>query len=266
MRLDKLTYNKPHNITYTDMCIWIDNNMYKDDCDDAKLYEYLYHIINMFARKNSYFSNAHYYDDFALSSASRLFMRIKDLRLTKIKSILNYIKTVIYPYKVDFEKDNYVNNTEDSAIIYTEESALGTNLLEEIDFFDKIEFNYTLQNISNLIHSYLLKIPQKLNSSEWSNIYLSCMLTLLNEFTISGNNKLSKSNISDKELHNLYLTAYNEEPVVYHLDKSYGAYIKVLVNELKNVISKNLSIEQHSQISAESALKSIIIASMELEE
>ena len=48
-------------------------------------------------------------------------------------------------------------------------------------------------------------------------------------------------------------------------DSSYDD-IKVLVNELKNVISKNLSIEQHSHITAESALKSIIIASMDLEE
>ena len=266
MRLDKLTYNKPRDLTYTDMCIWIDTNMYDENCNDSKLYEYLYHIINMFARKNSYFSHAHYYDDFALSSASRLFMRIRDTRLTKIKSILNYIKTVIYPYKVEFEKENYVENNEDSRIIYTDEYSLGTNLLEEVDFFDKLDFRYTLENIDLIVKSYLNKIPKRRNSSEWYNIYLSCVLTLLNEFDISSVKKVSKSSLTDKELHSLYLDAYNQEPIIYHLDKSYANYIKVLVNELKNVIAKNLAIEHHSEITAESALKSIIIASMELEE
>ena len=240
--------------------------MYLEDCDDALLYEYIYHIVNMLARKNSYFSSDTYYDDFSLSSASRLFMRIKDKRLTQIKSILNYIKTIIYPYKVDFEKDNHIDNDENNSVIFTDSYSLSTELIDDVDFFDKIEFNYTLESVSTLIKNYLNKIPVKKSSSEWLNIYTSCLLTFLESVTVIPKDKLSKQDITDKELHILYLQSKNTEPVLFHLDKSYSNYIKVLVNELKALIAKNLSIEQRSRISSETALKSVIIASMELED
>ena len=31
-------YNKPHDLKYTDMAIWIDENAYKEDCDEPKMY------------------------------------------------------------------------------------------------------------------------------------------------------------------------------------------------------------------------------------
>ena len=249
------------------MCIWIDSNMYTENCDDIKLYEYLYHIINMFARKNSYFHNECYYDDFALSSASRLFMRIKDQRLAKIKSILNYIKTIIYPYKVDFEKENYVENPQEVDLMYSQEYCLGTNLIDEVDLFDKIEFNYTLDNITTIIHSYLSKIHVHVNSPEWINIYISCSLTLISAITTNTNElSLKKNDLTDKDLKNIYLESEKQPPILYHLDKSYGPYIKVLVNEIKAVIAKNLAIENRNQISTEDAIKSIIVNSLDLED
>ena len=220
----------------------------------------------MFAHKNSYFHSTQLYDDFSLSSASRLFMRIKDRRLTEIKSILNYIKTIIYPYKVDFEKDNYVENTEDNALIYTDTYCLGTNLLSEIDLFDQLDFKYTLENVSCIIKNFLNRIPHKKNSCEWLNIYTSCLLTFLSALKVNSSQKLNTSILTDKELHQLYIAAQKEDPVLYHLDKSYSNYIKVLVNEIKALIAKNLAIENHEYISSEDALKSIIISSLELEE
>lgn len=261
-----MTFYKPLNLSYTDMCIWIDNNMYKEDCDDSKLYEYLYHIVNMFARKGSYFRNEGYYDDFALSSASKLFMRIQDTRLTKIKSILNYIKTIIYPYKVDFEKTTYIQDTDDISVFYGDMYALSDTLLETTDIFDRIEFNYSLDTLSHIIKQYLKKIPYKRNSAEWFNIYISCILTLLESVTISDTTKLSKESITDKELKNYYLQSEKVEPVLYHLDKKFSSYIKVLVNEIKCLLARQLSVEDHTIISTESAIKSVILSTLELED
>ena len=42
-----MIYTKPKDMRFVDMVIWVDKNMYKDDCDDEKLYEYLYLIISM---------------------------------------------------------------------------------------------------------------------------------------------------------------------------------------------------------------------------
>ena len=43
-----MLFTKPKNLKYTDLCIWIDANAYKSDCDDEKLYEYLFLITNAF--------------------------------------------------------------------------------------------------------------------------------------------------------------------------------------------------------------------------
>lgn len=261
-----MTYNKPSNVTYTDMCIWIDTNMYEENCDDTKLYEYLYHIINMFARKSSYFSRSNYYDDFALMGASRLYMRIKNEKLTKIKSILNYIKTVIYPYKVDFEKESYVSNTEDNELIYTDNASLSSTLVEDSDIFDKIEFRYTLDSISTMIRRFLNKIPHNKRNAEWLNIYTSVLLTFNNIIMSAHDKKANIDTMSSKDLHNLYLDISSQEPILYHLNKNYSNYITALVNQIKGLIAKQLSIENSSKISTEAALKSVIVASMDLED
>ena len=33
-----MTYNKPDNLKYTDMAMWVDCNAYKEDCDINTLY------------------------------------------------------------------------------------------------------------------------------------------------------------------------------------------------------------------------------------
>ena len=71
-------YKKPNNVTYTQMCIWIDANAYKEDCNEELLFEYLYHISRMLAYKRRFFDRADYYDDFAIFMATRIFMRLKN--------------------------------------------------------------------------------------------------------------------------------------------------------------------------------------------
>lgn len=66
-------YKKPDGITYTEMAIWIDNNAYNPECDQIKLYEYLYHLVYMLAVKGRYFNSASDYDNFSLQTASNLF-------------------------------------------------------------------------------------------------------------------------------------------------------------------------------------------------
>lgn len=275
-----MTYNKPHNITYTQMAVWVDENCYNEDCDDLKLYEYLYHLVYMLAREGRYFNQSHYYDEFSLFGASRLFLRLKNNRqfefdnngnpkLKQVKSILNYIKTVIYPYKVDFEQENYCSNTEDNLIIYTDSCDLGTHLSDEADVFKRIDFSLTLDNIAFIAKSYLARIPKKKNSAEWLNIYISCLLTLINSLTLTRIDKKNYIKYGDKRpemIDSIYKGLKNDEPVLYHLDDSYSNYIKILVNEIRHAVAKELSIELNTYVSVETTMKNIIISSLENED
>ena len=62
-----MIYQKPKDVTYTEMCMYIDDNVYKDNFDERLVYEYIYHIVYMLAKKAQYFKKNSYYDDFAIS-------------------------------------------------------------------------------------------------------------------------------------------------------------------------------------------------------
>ena len=89
---------------YTDMCIYIDKNVYRDDLTEDEtntIFEYLFHIAKMLAYKAKYFNKAEYYDDFALYFASSVYFRLtnkkqfeiepetNEPKLTQVKSVLN---------------------------------------------------------------------------------------------------------------------------------------------------------------------------------
>lgn len=272
-----MTYTKPYNVSYTDMCIWIDNNAYDPKCDEIQLYEYLYHLVNMLAHENKYFNNVEYYDNFALYSASKLCLRLKnnkqfeynengERKLAPIKSILNYIKTVIYPYKVDFEQEYYNHSLDDFMALCENDFDFSEYLTEECKIFSQLDFSLSLGDITTIIKSFLKTIPIKQNSAEWTNIYLSCLLTILNSITASPE-QLAEIEEEDTivKLDKLYLYLRTRDPILYHLDPYYSNYIKTLVAEIRQLLTKELTIELHSYLPTEAAVKNLLLSSLDEE-
>lgn len=255
------------------MAIWIDENYNKESCDDVKLYEYLYHLLYMIAYQHNYFKNLDQYDDYALQGASKLFLRLKDKRqdgdapvLKPIKSILNYIKTISYPYKVDFEQTAYIETSQEALILHSDTLNLSNYIAEESDIFDRIDFQQSLNSINLIIKDYLKSIPYKKNSPEFKNIYISCMLTLMNSITIAaeGVSRISNQlNILDSTLNRLYKRSKYQDPILYHLPNSMLNYIKVLVREIEHAVAKELSALTGDRISSEISIKNLIAANME---
>ena len=255
------------------MAIWIDENYTKDSCDDVKLYEYLYHLLYMVAHQHSYFKRLDQYDDYALQGASKLFLRLKDVRqfgetpiIKPIKSILNYIKTISYPYKVDFEQSTYLEMSQETLILHADTTNLSNYIAEESDIFDQIDFQQSLNSVNLIVKDYLKMIPYNKNTSEFKNIYISCMLTLLNSITTTADNvsKISNQlNILDSTLNRIYKKSKYDDPILYHLPNSMANYIKVLVREIEHAVAKELSVATRSQISSETSIKNLIAANME---
>lgn len=273
-----MTYIRPTGVTYTAMAMWIDDHVYSDTCDETLLYEYLYHLSNMLAHQSSYFDSAEDYDQFALFSASRLLLRLNNSKqfeyddygqpkMKQIKSILNYLKKVIYPYKVDFELEFKIEH-KDIDIIHTGSFDLGSHLTESISLFDTLEFSFTIEDVSKIVRSHLSKIPRKKRSSEWINIYISCMLTLIDSMTLSNVVLRKYETITDKIelLEKLYSELKYNDPILFHLPDSMSTYIKVLVNELRHVIASEVSWKSESFISADDTLKSLICTAINQED
>lgn len=252
------------------MCIWIDENSYLDSCDNMKLYEYLYHLLVMLASEHRYFSKNEYYDQFAIFGASKLFMRLKNPKqfsdppkIPKIKSILNYMKKIIYPYKIDFENENLLELDKNSDVIYYDAKSISTYVAEESDIFSSVEFSIGISEINNTVRRYLRKIPYRNNDPEWYNIYVSCLLTILNQINLTKYSDRDLKNISSKDLEKCYQLSKSVDPILFHLPASMKNYIKILTNELHNLIAIELSLKSYSKVDNQSMLKSLIANTLE---
>lgn len=89
-------YTKPKGMKYTDLCIYIDNNIYKPNCDINLIFQYMYIIAYMLASKAKYFTNLDDYDEFAYYLALAAYKRMTDKDKVPIKSVLNYMKSIMY--------------------------------------------------------------------------------------------------------------------------------------------------------------------------
>ena len=63
----------------------------------------------MLSHKGKYFKSQNEYDEFSIFFSNVILMRYRDKRqfgsnpsLTKLKSVLNYMKRIVYPIKVQF--------------------------------------------------------------------------------------------------------------------------------------------------------------------
>ena len=113
-----MTLKEKPKIKYTDMAIYIDTHVYTDDCDDDKVFLYLYYLSLMLSYKNKLFKRQEYYEDFAFTFAEDMFFRLKNPKqemlkedgtpkMEKLTSILNYMKRTIYGRKVNYEQQKY---------------------------------------------------------------------------------------------------------------------------------------------------------------
>ena len=283
-----MLYKKAKDLTFVDMCIWIDENVYKEHLSSQqqeKIYEYLYHITKMLAYKAHLFNKGFYYEDFAIYSATRTYLRLTNpkqfeldskgnFKLKKIKSVLNYIKSVLYPHKVDFEQEFYSQvidySSDKNNLIEVSNYTFSDMLHEYTDDLYELEFNLSLDTIPKIIKDFLNTIPYKKSSPQWHNIYISCLLTLINYCTLS---KADKKRINEIKMSDNYRLKYIEkaykqqvllDPILFHLDSSLKSYVKVLVNTIKHIISKQLTYETHIYIPSNS--NSMILAEINSEE
>lgn len=259
-----MIYNKPKNLKYTDMCIYIDTHIY-DKYDENLVYQYLYLIIHMLARKMKYFEHSSEYDEFSLYLASRVYLRLINKSNPPIKSVLNYIKRIIGVQKITWQKEVAIPyQKEGTQIYYFNNHSIADNLVDLSSLHDRQAYDEIINSLDNLIYNYLIKIPFKKYSAEWYNIYISVLLTLLNSITLTQNQKVtiaeSKGLSKDHIVNRIYMELRNSDPILYHLDNSFKPYIKVLSIQIRHLIANELSQENQYYISPENIMKNLLVS------
>lgn len=262
-----MMYKKPKDITYTEMCIYIDNNIY-GEYDESLVFEYLYHIMKMLALKSRCFSHTEDYEEFALYAASRLLMRLTNPKqfkknadgtpmMDKIKSILNYAKKVLQPMRIDYQQSEY------SQVVSQEElpGELNYNfdnlISKTLSGLPLCDFKSTMMDVGKTCRHFLQTIPYGTKSAEWMNIYVSVMLTFLNSVTLRNKsnrelNRLEETGyLRDYHIDNDYEQERNEPPILFHLPDHMANYIQVLSRQLQSIVARDLSEILHTKVHAD---------------
>ena len=284
-----VTFNKPKGLKYTDMCIYIDKNLPliveqgKNPTVEDKIYEYLYHIVYALARKGMYFRHFKDYDEFALFAAGDFFMKlrkkqrdagkvIRGKEVKPVKSCLNYIKAVIYPFKVNYQNASFSG-------VFNPEVGYDTGTLNSI-LKDKIRTSYNsdletcftdnIKRVPQMLLDILKRSPYRNDKILIHKLYMSCIMTLIDEFTLKNSVKRRLGNQKFKgDLHKAgnFEKAYlanksSENPIMWHLEESgLEDYVKFLVRKIKLDFSKELHEDIHKFDLSDNLIDDIISSS-----
>lgn len=186
---------------YTDMCIYIDENVPKllnpgeyPEIEE-KIYNYLWLLVKALAIKKCMFPNFDDYDQYSFYAANRLFFAlrknltnqgktIKGKYIKPIKSCLNYTKALLYPMKIEylrqaykevldtrfvskqFDPDKFKNNLKQSARESLGENQLHMQLLR-----------LSLGNMSGIVDRVMKRTPIHINGLDYKYLRISLLLT-----------------------------------------------------------------------------------------
>lgn len=274
--------DKP-KIKYTAMCIYIDTHIYTDNYDPNLVFKYLTWLFYALSFKKKFFNCEADYDGFALYGATQTFLRLTNKKqflpdddpkkLPKIKSVLNFIKKILYPAKVNYQQEAF-NKVYDEELLGegsgdSFRNYITSDINNTTDEIKKIEVEQYLRYIPKTLHKFLEDSPYSNDKIMMKNIYISCLLTLLRMFTLSNYNEKrlkNKDNTYRLNVDNLLEDMYYEEninaPVVWHLDKSMTSYIAVLCNKLKDILAFDIREICKSHELSEEVIQDILMLSV----
>lgn len=270
------------NERIVDLCIWVDENAYSQGVDKEKLFDSLYRIVSVLAIKHKLLPNWDDYQPFSLYAAGRLYMRLVNpkqfkvnkngKKMKKVKSILNFVKKTMHPMIVDFQNQHFEQNFVPGLHGDTVETIRQRTISaarHQYSAWLKMDFEYYLNKICNTIKTFLNESPYCDDKLQYSKIYKSCLLTLLNQITLSNDNKyrlekrLDKGFKVDEFLNNAYKQECQNSVILYHLDESMYNYISTVVNRIKALIVKDLRYLIGDNEPTDDVIKSIINANTE---
>ena len=239
-----MLYKKPAGIKYTEMCVYIDQNVPKI-ADPGKypeiestIYNYLWLLVKALAIKKCMFKKFEDYDGYAFYAATRLFLAlrknylnqgkvIKGKQIKPIKSCLNYTKALLYPMKIEYQRETFKEIIEEEfvskkfdAFTYKEqlksEARDSSNMLPQL----KAYLQDTLGRKNKILDELLQKSPFGPSTSEYKNLKISI---LLNSINILHTKK--KLVVTDQQ-----------SIILWHLPKNMTSYVKILVKEFFTAI------------------------------
>lgn len=269
------------NERVVDLCIWVDANAYDPNVDKEKLFDSLYQIVCSIAIKHKMLHKWQDYQPFSLYAASRLYLRLTNpkqfdvslpKKMKKIKSILNFIKKTMHPMIVDYQNQAFEQNFTPGLHGETVEDIRYRTIQKARSQYNeliRIDFEYYLNRICHTIQDFVNQLPYCNDPLMTHRIYISCMMTLLNQITLSNDNKdryrkrLQRGFKTEDFIERAYQSEVEYSIVLYHLNDSMYNYIATIVNRLRSLIAKDLIQLIGDNEPTQDVIKSILSNQME---
>lgn len=234
-----MLYKKPANLRYTEMCMYIDENVPKIANPgeypeiEGTVYNYLWLLVKALAIKKCMFKKFEDYDGYAFYAATRLFLAlrknylnqgkvIKGKQIKPIKSCLNYTKALLYPMKIEYQRETFKEIIEEEfvskkfdAFTYKEQLKDEAINASEVTTQLSVYLHEALGQQSKLLDELLEKSPFGPATPEYKNLKISILLNSIN--IIRTKKKLT---VTDQQ-----------SIILWHLPKNMTSYVKILVKE-----------------------------------
>lgn len=233
-----MLFKKPTNLKYTDLCVYIDQNVPKivNPGENPELentiYNYLWLLVKALAIKKCMFNDFQDYDMYAFYAANRLFFALRKNQLNQgktikgklirpIKSCLNYTKALLYPMKIEYQRESFKEVIEEEFVskkfdsfAYKEQLKGSAREMSGVSRQFKNHLQESFVKNGHILDRVLQKSPFKPGTSEYQNLKISI---LLNSILILKNCKK--------------LDAANQSLILWHLPKNMTNYAKILLKE-----------------------------------
>lgn len=233
-----MLWKKPNDMKFTDMCIFIDENVPKivnpgeNPVLEDTIYNYLWLLVKALAIKKCMFKNFNDYDMYAFYSANRLFFALRKNQINQgktikgklirpIKSCLNYTKALLYPMKIEYQRETFKEIIEEEfvakkfdAFAYKEQLKNKARTDAGVGAQFKGHLVESLKDNGRLLDDILKKSPFNENTVEYQNLKISILLTSLQ--MLKNRKKLE---------------AAPQSIILWHLPKNMASYTKVLLKE-----------------------------------
>lgn len=266
-----MLFKKPNHLKYTDLCVYVDQNVSKivkpgeyPDVENT-IYNYLWLLVKALAIKKCMFKNFEDYDMYSFYAATRLYNALRKNQLNQgkvikgklirpIKSCLNYTKALMYPMKIEYQRENFREvieeefvSTKFDALAYKEQLKNQVRESAEIAQTFKEFVQGAVANSGRLLEEVLQKSPFNSTTPEYKNLKISILLTSV--YILKNKKKLN--------------AAAAQSVILWHLPKSMSNYTKILLKEFFMAIKREvIDCYQTANIS-ESDLDAILVAATE---
>ena len=233
-----MLWKKPANLKYTDLCIYIDENVPKivnpgefPEIENT-VYNYLWLLVKALAIKKCMFTDFQDYDMYVFYAANRLFFALRKNQLNQgktikgklirpIKSCLNYTKALLYPMKIEYQRESFREVIEEEfvskkfdAFAYKEQLKGTAREASGVASQFRSHVRDAINDCGSLLDNILQKSPFNSSTPEYQNLKISILLTSIQ---ILKNKKK--------------LDAVPQSVILWHLPKSMSSYTKVLLKE-----------------------------------